>query len=220
MTLVQGDAYLMNKTYPLKFRKALGRSVQDRGVKIMFNEYVDEFPTNGAQGEVTTRSGKKIEADLIVATNGPRPNTAFVSTLGADTLTTQGAIKVKPTLQLASHPTIYAAGDVIDWQEQKQAAKVAGHAGVIIANILSEIAGQTPTKQYKGSYELVVVTNGKVRCFYYFLKCASAGSDANIQDGGIAYFGVLWGIMLGNWFVKMVKSKGLLIPMARSSAGL
>jgi NADH dehydrogenase FAD-containing subunit len=97
-----------------------------------------------------------------VVTRGPRPNTDFISTFGSGVLTERGTVKVKPTLQLASHPDIYAAGDIIDWDEQKQAGKVNAHAPVVAANVLSSVAGQTPTSNYKGSIEMIVVTNGKV----------------------------------------------------------
>jgi NADH dehydrogenase FAD-containing subunit len=93
-------------------------------------------------------------------TTGPRPATGFLSSLPAS-LTSTG--HVKPTLQLADHPRIFAAGDIIDWNEQKQAAKVDAHAGVVTANVLSIIGGKDATTQYKGSSELIVVTNGKVR---------------------------------------------------------
>ena len=104
-----------------------------------------------------------INNNLQVLTTGPRPNTSFISTLGPDVLTDRGTVRVNPTLQLVSHPDIYAAGDVIDWAEQKQAAKAGAHAAVIIANILSVVAGKTPVAQYKGSLEFIVITNGKVR---------------------------------------------------------
>jgi len=199
VTIVHGDDMLVNKTYPNKFRKALDKSLKARGVEIVYNDFVDDVPAEGVVG-VTTRNGRKLDADVVVLTTGPRPNTSFISTLGLDTLTDRGTVKVKPTLQLVSHPDIYAAGDVIDWAEQKQAAKVAGHAAVIVANILSAVAGETPVTQYKGSFELILVTNGK--------------------SGGAAYFDVLWGILLGAWFARMVKGKDLLIPMARKGAGL
>jgi len=199
VTIVHGDDMLVNKTYPDKFRLALDKSLRARGVEIVYNDFVDDVPAEGVVG-VTTRNGKKLDADLVVLTTGPRPNTSFISTLGPDALTDRGTVRVNPTLQLVSHPDIYAAGDVIDWAEQKQAAKAGAHAAVIIANILSAVAGKTPTTQYKGSLELIVITNGKA--------------------GGAAYFDVLWGILLGAWFVKMIKGKDLLVPMGRKGAGL
>lgn len=186
------------KAYPDKFRKALDTSLRARGVEIVYNDFIDDIPADGVVG-VTTRNGKRLDADLVVSTKGPRPNTAFIATLGSDTITDRGFVKVKPTLQLLSHSDIYAAGDVIDWAEQKQAAKTKGHAAVVTANILSDLAGEKPVKEYKGAYELIVVTNGK--------------------GGGVAYFDVLWGLMFGNWFARFVKSKDLLVPMFRKSLG-
>jgi len=36
----------------------------------------------------------------------------------------------------------------------------------------------------------------------------------------VAYLDILWGIVLGAWFVRMVKGKDLLLPMGRKNAGL
>jgi len=199
ITIVHGDNMLLNKTYPDKYRLGLAKGLKARGVDIIYNDFIHNIPAEGIVG-VTTRNGKNLDADLVVLTTGPRPNTGFISTLGSDTLTERGNVKVEPTLQLASHPDIYAAGDVIDWAEQKQAAKYTAHAAVVVANILTVVAGQTPVTKYKGSLELIVVTDGK--------------------RGGAAYLGMLWGITLGAWFVRMVKGKDLLIPMARKNAGL
>ncbi len=55
-------------------------------------------------------------------------------------------------------------------------------------------------KNYKGSFEMIVVTNGK--------------------EDGVAYLGILWGIVLGGWFSKLVKSRGLLLSQFRSATGL
>jgi len=199
VTIVQGGSMLVNNIYPNKFRTALHKSLTARGIDIVYNDYIDDFPAEGVVG-VTTRNGKKLDADLVVATQGPRPNTDFISTLGSDTLTSRGFVKVKPTLQLLHQANIYSAGDVIDWNEQKQAAKCNSQTPIVVANVLSTLAGQTPKAVYKGSLELIVITNGK--------------------GAGVAYFDVLWGIMLGGWFAKMVKGKDLLVPAARKQAGL
>ena len=66
VTLVHGDTQLLNKTYPDKFRYAMEQSLRSRGIEILLEEYIDSIPENGAS-HVTTRSGKKISADLVVS---------------------------------------------------------------------------------------------------------------------------------------------------------
>jgi len=99
-----------------------------------------------------------------VPTYGSRPGTGFVKSLGSNVLNARGQIKIENTFQLKSYSNIYAIGDVTDWQEQKQAAKAPKHADIAGANILSQISGGVPKKAYSGQPELIIVTNGKVRC--------------------------------------------------------
>lgn len=70
---------------------------------------------------------------------------------------------MEKTLQLSSHPAIFAVGDIIDWKEQKQAAKANGHAPVVVANIVNLLAGRPVRKEYEGFPEMIMLTNGKVR---------------------------------------------------------
>lgn len=96
-------------------------------------------------------------------TSGPVPNTGMIAeSLGQDALTTRKHVKVLPTLQLKSHPSIFAIGDIVDWNEQKQAAKASGHATTITANVLSLLSGSKPQKEYKTGPEMILVTNGRV----------------------------------------------------------
>ncbi|KAI0068109.1 FAD/NAD-P-binding domain-containing protein [Artomyces pyxidatus] len=198
VTLVHGGAQLLNDAYPEKYRKRLEKDVRGRGVEIVFNDYIDDDKPSEA-GTITTRKGKVLKADLVVQCRGGRPATEFLAPLGPDVLNEHGQIRVKPTLQLQSFPNIYAGGDATDWKEQKQIAKYDAHATVIVANVLTQLAGGTPSKVYKGSYELILITNGRYH--------------------GVAYFGVLWGIVLGNWFASMLKGKDLLVPMVRKKFG-
>jgi len=105
-----------------------------------------------------------------VPTRGPRPNTKFIASLGSDVLTSSGYVKVLPTLQLAFHPRIFAAGDVIDWKEQKQSAKVAGHASVVANNVFVLLGQKKAMINYKGATEAILITNGKVRTIFNFLR--------------------------------------------------
>ena len=101
-------------------------------------------------------------------TFGSRPGTGFVKSLGSDALNPRGQIKIENTFQLKSHSNIYAIGDVIDWTEQKQAAKAPKHAQIAAANILAQIGGGAPKQVYSGQPELIIITNGKVRCSSQF----------------------------------------------------
>ena len=83
--------------------------------------------------------------------------------MGADALSASKHVRVLPTLQLPDHPNIFASGDIIDWEEQRQAAKIPAHAGVVVKNVLSLLNGRPASAQYKGSYEMTIVTLGPVR---------------------------------------------------------
>ncbi|KAJ7492432.1 FAD/NAD-P-binding domain-containing protein [Mycena latifolia] len=200
VTIVHGASSVMNSTYPDRFRNNIENDLRARGVNIILNDHVDEFPPPGAL-TVKTRNGNMIDADLVVPTRGPRPRTEFVAkSLGADTLDERKQIKVKPTMQLLDYPDIFAIGDAINTVEQKQVPKAGAHAAVAAANIITYLTGsRSPLKEYKGSVEMIIVTNGK--------------------DGGRGYFGILWGITLGPWFARLIKSRGLLVSMTRSSMG-
>ncbi|KAF8496493.1 FAD/NAD-P-binding domain-containing protein [Russula emetica] len=196
VTIVHSDSQLLNSTYPNKYRKRVEKDLTNRGVNIVFNDYVDNFDAT----PIKTRSGRQLDGDVVVPTFGSRPGTAFVKTLGSNVVNPRGQIRIENTFQLKSHPNIYAIGDVIDWQEQKQAAKAPKHAQIAAANILSQINGDDPKKIYSGQPELIIITNGK--------------------KYGISYMGMLWGITIGNWFSSMMKGKELMVSMTRKSYGL
>ncbi|KAG6872840.1 hypothetical protein C0995_006010 [Termitomyces sp. Mi166 len=199
VTIVHGDKLLLNPAYPDKVRRAAAASLTARGVELVLDHFINEPETREVQG-ITTASGKEIKtADLVVQTRGPRPNTAFVSeALGNSALSSLGMIRIRPTLQLADHDNIFAAGDVIDWKEQKQAAKAGGH-GKLVAGNIQAFLNKTPLKPYKGAFEMILITNGR--------------------NSGLGYVDILWGITLGGWFAKLVKSRGLLVSMFKGEQG-
>jgi len=199
VTIVHGDKQLFNPAYPEKMRKAAEVSMRKRGIDLILGDYVDIAETTEVSG-ISTRSGKAIKsADLVVQTRGPRPNTDFVSeSIGAASLSDRNLIRVRPTLQLQEYNNIFAGGDVIEWKEQKQAAKAGPH-GTLIANNILALLGGRKMKEYKGAFEMIVATNGR--------------------GGGVTYIDALWGILLGDWFARMVKSKTLLVPMFKGEQG-
>lgn len=103
---------------------------------------------------------------MQVPSYGARPNTDFISTLGQNVVTSKGTVRVNEFLEVPGHPGVFAGGDIIDWEEQKQAAKAATHAQVLIANVTSFLEGKPLKKAYKGSPELIVIPIGKVRVLF------------------------------------------------------
>ena len=82
--------------------------------------------------------------------------------MGDGVLTETRHVRVKSTLELPEHPGVFAAGDIINWREQKQAGKASKHGVVVAANVASFLAGQPQTKAYKGSMEMIAIPVGKV----------------------------------------------------------
>ncbi|KAF8068703.1 hypothetical protein FPV67DRAFT_1561581 [Lyophyllum atratum] len=201
VTIVHGNSQLLNDAYPEKYRKDIERRLKARGVELVLGDIVPEDAQTGDEKTITTRNGKILSPDLIVPCRGGRPNVAFITaSLGADILATSGYVKIDATFQLPAHPRIFAAGDIADLKEQKQVGKYGGHASIIAANVLSILSGQKATQAYKGSSEMIIITIGK--------------------NGGAAYFGVLWGLMFGDWVSSLIKSKNLLTPLVRKGLGL
>ncbi|KAF5381264.1 hypothetical protein D9615_008414 [Tricholomella constricta] len=202
VTIVHGNDRILNDAYPEKFRKDVERRLRLRGVELVLGDIVPEAAAaNSVEKPITTRNGKVLTPDLVIPCRGSRPNTAFIAaSLGADVLAPSGFVPVEPTFQIPGHPRIFAAGDIADLKEQKQVAKYGGHASVIAANILSVLDGQKAVQSYKGASEMIVLTIGK--------------------NGGAAFFGVLWGLMFGDWVSSLIKSKTLLTPLVRKGLGL
>lgn len=199
VTIVQGGPTLLNDAYPKTFRTKVLKGLQRRGVEVICNDYVDNVPEGYVTSAgVTTRSGKRIPADLVVPARGGRPATEFLRDSGLP-MTGDGFIRVHPTLQVKGHPSVFAAGDAVDWNEQKQVLKYVNHAKTVVPNIFAALGGQELKTEYKGSTELVFLTNGK--------------------HLGTTFIGSLWGLQFGNFFTKKIKSDNLLIPTRRKALG-
>lgn len=200
ITIIHNQTLVLNQTYPVKFRERVGAQFKARNIEFILNDTVESFPALDS-GEVVLKSGKTLQTDLIVRTSGPRPNTEFLSSsFGADILNEEKFVHVSPQLQVIDHPSVFAAGDIIEWEEQKQFGKTARQATVVAANIISYLANKPMKKAYTGTPEIIILTNGKL--------------------SGVAYLDYLRGLVFGPWFARMIKSKTLLLGFVRSKMGL
>ncbi|KAJ4000948.1 hypothetical protein F5050DRAFT_1561871 [Lentinula boryana] len=201
VTILNRGARLLNDTYSSKLRLGLQRQLEERGIKVIVDDYVEDLPAKSSGPvQVRTAKGRSLEADLILRTWGARSNTTY---LPSSFLTPNGTVKVLPTLQLPSHPNIFAVGDLIEWDEQKTAAKAQmGHAPVVAKNVELYLQGADLSKVgkiYKGSMEMIMVSNGR--------------------KTGMGWMGAMGGVLFGPFLTSRIKSKDLMIGMARGASG-
>ncbi|KAF9566492.1 FAD/NAD(P)-binding domain-containing protein [Agrocybe pediades] len=201
VTIVQGQSRLLNEIYPDRFRADIEQRLRRRGVDFLFEDQVPKDAQVDPETQtITTKNGKTLKCDLLVVARGAGPNTSLLSFLKPLPLNEQNLVDVMPTLQVRGHPSIFAAGDIINLPEAKQFAKTAGHAAVVSANVMSLLKDQEPKKECKPGKEIIVISNGK--------------------NGGAAYFGILWGLCFGDYFCRTIKSRDLLVGVVRQGLGL
>lgn len=142
-----------------------------------------------------------------------------MKSLDPTVLTPTGAVKVLPTLRvpLANGSTnVFALGDIIDTTQQKTISKVPAQAEVVAANILAATKGGLGAKQYNG------YMGGCLQRVPQSLL--SADTHALVSEvmlvtlgptGGRSWLPILWGLILGDFMTRMLKSKTLFVYPAR-----
>ncbi|TFK21365.1 FAD/NAD(P)-binding domain-containing protein [Coprinopsis marcescibilis] len=201
ITIVHDQDLLLNDAYSAKFRNLAMNNIHKRGVEVILGDAIPDLEISPAN-TIRTAKGRLLVADLVIPCRGPRPNTDFLNDLTDHPLTQAGHVRVTPTLQVFRHPRILAAGDIIEWDDQKQMIKYPAHAGVITHTVLDVLNGRDPNHFYKGSYERIVISNGR--------------------KGGVSYY-TYWGprVQFGDQVSsKVAKGKVLKKGFARQALGL
>jgi NADPH-dependent 2,4-dienoyl-CoA reductase/sulfur reductase-like enzyme len=91
----------------------LNQYYRDKGVEVLPNERVNGLEGAGEQLALLTESGRRIEANGVVAGIGIQPNVELAAAAG---LQVDNGIVVNRSLQ-TSNPDIYAAGDVANFYD-------------------------------------------------------------------------------------------------------
>ncbi|KAF5381840.1 hypothetical protein D9757_008354 [Collybiopsis confluens] len=238
VTLIHREGHLLNATYPQKYRTGLQKQLEARNITVLTGDEITESDASKVseghfpETEVVTKNGKKLKADLIIPTWGTHPNTSY---LPSDLLSSTGHVKILPTFQLSAHPNIFAFGDIIEWKEQKMAAKASYfHAPKVATNVVEylrllevsggsgviDLAASKKSAKYNGSMEMIMITNGKARSFFFRIFSQFVLNGVLFgQAGGMGYFDVLWGIVVGNWLTAMMKSKTLMVSSVPGMTG-
>ncbi|KAJ3039504.1 hypothetical protein HDV00_012184 [Rhizophlyctis rosea] len=211
--IVQGAKTLMPGPTSPKFKNRLLEGLKERKVEVILDERVSNldtlFPNPEAKGylvgptTLTTSSNRTVEADLVFLTTGNASyNSSVAASLGVNTIDAKSQITVTPTLQLPSHPNIFALGDVSSSTEGMKLSFTASlQAPVVAENIGKLIAAEDPTavklKEFSPpGMTVALVTLGKT--------------------GGVAQLVMV----MGDWFARMMKSKDLMAKRRWNDLGM
>jgi 3-phenylpropionate/trans-cinnamate dioxygenase ferredoxin reductase subunit len=113
VTVIFPDAGIAQRVFPQEVVSYLNQYYLDKGVEVLTNERVNGLEGAGTHLVVLTESGRRIEANGVVAGIGIQPNVDLASAAG---LKVDNGIVVDRSLQ-TSHADIYAAGDVANFQD-------------------------------------------------------------------------------------------------------
>jgi len=97
-----------SRVFPGGLAQVLNQYYREKGVDVLAGELVSGMTARDHRTALTTKSGKEIEVDGVVAGIGIQPNDQLASAAG---LRIEDGIVVDDFLR-TSHPEIYAAGDV------------------------------------------------------------------------------------------------------------
>ncbi len=112
VTIVEMAEQVMN-VVDYEIAAEVHQHLKTKNVEFYLKDGVASFAKNGDRIAITLKSGKKIEADLIVLSIGVRPDVKLAKAAGLE-LGTTGGIKVDEYLR-TSDPDVYAVGDAIEF---------------------------------------------------------------------------------------------------------
>lgn len=153
VTIVDPAADLLSGVFPAEFDTELRRQLDELEVELLLGTSLLETPASDPgvpqAFTATTRSGKRIPADIWFRCFGVTPATAY---LGPDLVTARqptGFLDVTPQLRLVGQDRVFAIGDVTAIPEGKTAKAAGRHAEVVAATIRSLITGSDEPADYE-----------------------------------------------------------------------
>ena len=111
VVMVLPEATIGARLYPADLAEFLNGFYREKGVEVLTGERAAGLERRGDTLILTTQSGKEIAVDGVVAGIGIEPNVELARQAGIETANKPGGIVVDEQLR-ASHPDVYAAGDV------------------------------------------------------------------------------------------------------------
>jgi len=163
--------------FPEKIRNLAYKSLQNRGIKIIEQDYSKEIQTN----RITLESGAVHETDIIFLAVGVKPSTIFKES-GLPTGPDDGLL-VNRFLQCVDHPEIFGGGDCIYFQEQpldKVGVYAVRENPILYHNLMASLeSGELQSFDPGGPYLLIFNVGG---------GRGILGKNSLIFDGRVAFW--------------------------------
>ncbi|MCD0444100.1 FAD-dependent oxidoreductase [Glycomyces sp. A-F 0318] len=139
--------------YADELRADLHDQLEELGVELRLGAALDTEPDvePGRAGAVAVAvGGGKIEADIWFRAYGATVNSGFLGD-GLAPLDGHGRLPVTEKLNVDGYGHVYAVGDLTDVAEEKRAGNAMQHAEVVAANIIAQLGGEEPVREYRPS---------------------------------------------------------------------
>ena len=162
--LEAGPDILHNRDYKPELREAIRFQLEQRDVEIIIEDQLVALPPVDpgvlSPFRVTTKGGRRLEADMWFRAYGSAAATGFLGENYDEIRHYDGTIRVDDHLRVVDHPGVWAIGDITDVRETKRADAARAHAEVVATNIRSLIEGRAATAVYTPQPEHVVLPLG------------------------------------------------------------
>ncbi|KAK7975583.1 40S ribosomal protein S4 [Apiospora arundinis] len=149
VTLVHSRKAVMHRFGP-ELQAAALQGLEDLGIETILQERTAS--SSIVDGHVTLQSGRRVKCDFLVNCTGQRASSGILTELAPEAISSTGAIRVKPTLQIQDDKlsNVYACGDVAAVGVDNPNARSAMRQGMVVGyNIIRAATGGSPTKTYK-----------------------------------------------------------------------
>ncbi len=140
VTIVAPEALPLERVFGKELGAFIQKTHEDKGVRFVLGQTVASLYESG----VVTSRGDRIEADMVVAGVGVRPNVALAEAAGLDT---DKGVLVNEYLETSS-PGIYASGDIAKWPDAHTGERIRVEHWV-----LAERQGQCAARNMLGKRE-------------------------------------------------------------------
>jgi len=157
---------------PLDYEMAqlLHENIAANGVDLHLGDGVDSFSDDGEAVTITLKSGKTVQADMVILSIGVRPNGDLAKAAGLE-MNARGGIVVDGHLR-TSDPDIYAVGDVIEVKDL-----ISGEPTMIPLAGPANKQGRMAADNIAGGDETYDGTQGTSVAKVFDLTAASTGAN-------------------------------------------